>query len=408
MALVKLNAGDFGEDGFSRARLDGRELVLDAAVPGEEVLASVKGSRAKVVEVLKPSDYRADPGCKLFPVCPGCRWRHMGRKGQALFRAKVLEKTFGREPDQVWQGPGDDWRYRAIFQVKKAGDMVYLGFEQSRGMIYDLWACPNLPESHSALLERIKRFFKDQDVSFYSRLSNRGKLKAMGFFGGSEPENLVVALIAKRDIRSRLLAQKIADLSPAVSGVAEINGDRVVGLFGEHHFFQKIGNFTYRMTPGALWPENPFAHRKLAELVQQRVPAHSTVIEMGAGYLLSVHISKPARVLVADSNPQAVSELRSCVQANPEIQAEVILDNLADLSQERTDTEVFIVNSDRSNLRGFEPGNAFKILIIGSRPDQMAANHRYLTGAGFALEKLVAVEHKPHQHSTLMVGEYVR
>ncbi|MEX1993326.1 MAG: TRAM domain-containing protein, partial [Steroidobacteraceae bacterium] len=74
-------------DGRGVARIDGKTVFVDGALPGESVLLQrVRRRRrhdeAVVVEVLRPAPERVTPRCAHFGVCGGCSLQHMERGAQ--------------------------------------------------------------------------------------------------------------------------------------------------------------------------------------------------------------------------------------------------------------------------------------------------------------------------------------
>lgn len=334
----------------------------------------------------------------------------MNRQGQARFLALTLAETFGAEPESVWQGPEEGWLARPRFVAKKVKDMVYLGWPASGGQVFDLWDCPHLPDDQRALLERIKRFFKKEGVSFYERKIDRGKVTGIGFYGSPDPQNLVVSLITRVPVRSRLVGEKISRLSPEITGVAEECGRRAWPLFGEHHFFQRISAAIYRMTPGGPWPENPFLHQTLVETLSDLLLPGASVVEAGAGYFLGLGLSDRVRRVVAfDTRPELLSDMIASAQASPGGRAFVTLDNLRDI--DKKGVNVFLINAERGPVFMESARNmtdAEQVITFGRDTKALSVSHRNLLRAGFALKRLLGFEPSPNRAEAFGLAEYGR
>jgi len=291
--------------------------------------------------------------------------------------------------------------------------MVYFGFPVSPRMLFDIWDCPDLPDAHRTLIEKLKRFFKDEKVTFYSRAKGTGKLRAVGFSGSPSPRNLIVSLVTAVSVRSRLLGQRIAALSPEISGVAEQEPRQVRGLFGEHHCFHSFAGVFHRMTPGAPWPENPFLHEALARWVSEIVLPGCEVPEYGAGYLFAPHIAgKSGSVTCVDAEPGVIPEISVNLELNNLPNASVALDNLADFSS-TSRAEVCIVNLDRQGMspetsRNMFAGRVAQVIAIGRDMARVKKAHRNLLDAGFSLKRVRAFDPAPAKPDVLAVTEYGR
>jgi len=69
-------------EGRGVARVDGKAIFIEGALPGERVTFSsyrVKPNfeQAEVVRVLSPSSRRVTPPCPHFGVCGGCSMQHL-------------------------------------------------------------------------------------------------------------------------------------------------------------------------------------------------------------------------------------------------------------------------------------------------------------------------------------------
>ena len=86
----------------------------------------------------------------------------------------------------------------------------------------------------------------------------------------------------------------------------------------------------------------------------------------------------------------------------------MFVDNLRDFSADYQTTEVYIVNTDRQSLRGFNPGKSFELLLLSTSFSKLKMNHEIAMSLGFKLEKLVLLEHAPHQPQGLVLARYSR
>jgi len=142
-------------DGRGIAKVAGKALFIEDALPGEEVTFRIlKRHRdydeARVVEVLKPSPDRVTPRCAHFGVCGGCSLQHLAPGAQLAAKQRTLldnlKRIGGLEPDVVLPsltGPAWGYRRRARFSVHKSSTgRVFVGFkERSRPFVTELRHC---------------------------------------------------------------------------------------------------------------------------------------------------------------------------------------------------------------------------------------------------------------------------
>jgi 23S rRNA (uracil1939-C5)-methyltransferase len=141
-------------DGRGIARLGGKTLFVEDALPGEEVRFHIRKRRrdydeARVVEVLKPSGQRVSPRCSHFGVCGGCSLQHLEPAAQIAAKQQILldnlRRIGGLEPHELLPpltGPVWGYRRRARFSVHKNGSRVFVGFkERQRPLVTELQHC---------------------------------------------------------------------------------------------------------------------------------------------------------------------------------------------------------------------------------------------------------------------------
>lgn len=158
-------------EGRGIARVDGKAVFIEGALPGERVEYLVRRARptyaqADTVRVLAPSAQRVAPRCPHYGVCGGCSMQHLDEDAQAAVKQRILE-------DALWHigklragtilpaihGPAWGYRYRARLGVRvvpsKGG--LRIGFHERRSSyIVDMRECPVLPPRISALLPRLR------------------------------------------------------------------------------------------------------------------------------------------------------------------------------------------------------------------------------------------------------------
>lgn len=178
MAVGTIESLDYEARGI--ARLDGKAIFVDGALPGETVeYASFrkkpKYELANLVRVIKPSTARVAPKCQHFGVCGGCAMQHMDVSAQVASKQRVLEDSLwhiGRvRPEQILSPiHGSPWGYRhrarlGVRFVEKTGE-VLIGFHERRSSyIADIRSCDVLAPQVSALLMPLRKLLGQLSIA---------------------------------------------------------------------------------------------------------------------------------------------------------------------------------------------------------------------------------------------------
>jgi 23S rRNA (uracil1939-C5)-methyltransferase len=168
---------DLAHDGRGVARVDGKTVFIDGALPGERVRFRVIKRRrqldeAGLVEVVKPSPDRVVPVCAHFGTCGGCSLQHLSAAAQIAAKERQLLDNLQRigrvHPERVLAPlTGPVWAYRrrarlGVKYVHKKG-RVLAGFrEREKPYIADVQRCEvllqtlaDLPRDLAALVETL-------------------------------------------------------------------------------------------------------------------------------------------------------------------------------------------------------------------------------------------------------------
>ncbi|HEY2823565.1 MAG TPA: 23S rRNA (uracil(1939)-C(5))-methyltransferase RlmD [Candidatus Acidoferrum sp.] len=144
----------YGGDGLAHA--DGNTVFAPYVLPGEEVRASIKTKRNKLIwgkleEVTKPAPERQKALCPHFQTCGGCHYQHIPASNQVEFKESILRETLSRLGRIKWDGPiqihtGEPFGYRnrAQWAFRDAKPMALGYFLPESSVIVPIDVCPIL------------------------------------------------------------------------------------------------------------------------------------------------------------------------------------------------------------------------------------------------------------------------
>jgi len=158
---------DLSHEARGVARVDGKAIFVDDALPGEQVeIQRVRRQRsydeARLLKVLNPSPDRVQPHCEHFGTCGGCALQHVSAEKQLALKQNQLLQELTRighvEPKEILPPlQAGSWNYRRRARLgvrwvfKKERTLV--GFrERSTSFIAELKSCAVLREPLATLL----------------------------------------------------------------------------------------------------------------------------------------------------------------------------------------------------------------------------------------------------------------
>ncbi|KXW56201.1 23S rRNA (uracil(1939)-C(5))-methyltransferase RlmD [Ferrovum sp. PN-J185] len=200
------------------ARLDGKVVFIDGALPNERVKAIITKEKpafdlAQIDSVLSPSPTRTKPRCPHFGVCGGCNMQHAHADAQVAFKQRILEDNLERigkvKSDTILPaiyGPEWGYRYRARLSVryveKKGG--VLVGFhEKSSSFVADMHECHILPKHIGFLIDPLRELIQ--------QLSIRDRLPQVELAVGEQVSILVFRILETPSAHDEELIKAFAD-----------------------------------------------------------------------------------------------------------------------------------------------------------------------------------------------------
>ncbi|HEY3644695.1 MAG TPA: TRAM domain-containing protein, partial [Gammaproteobacteria bacterium] len=165
-------------DGRGIARLGGKAMFIEDALPGESVRFRIhkrhrEYDEAQVTEVLQASSQRVEPRCRHFGICGGCALQHLAPEAQVAAKQQTLldnlERIGGLKPEQVAPpllGPVWGYRRRArLSAYREPNGKVLVGFtERHRHRVTDVWQCHVLDPKVGGLIDKLSELLSSLSI----------------------------------------------------------------------------------------------------------------------------------------------------------------------------------------------------------------------------------------------------
>ena len=176
MTAIDFSITALASNGRGVAEHDGETWLVDDALPGEMVRATVADKRrrvrrAKTIITLEASPDRVAPRCEYFGVCGGCVMQHLSISGQLRHKQANVVAALERHSvafgvDRITGISPNAWGYRrkgrlGVRYVPKKGG-VLVGFrEREKNYVTDMNQCHTLVPELSSLIPSLKAQLQD-------------------------------------------------------------------------------------------------------------------------------------------------------------------------------------------------------------------------------------------------------
>ena len=168
---IVANVVSLDQEGRGVARIDGKAVFVEGALPGETVAITYLKRKptfdlARADAVLKSNAARVEPRCPHFGICGGCSQQHFDAAAQVAAKQRTLEDALwrlGRVRPSMLLPPihGPSWHYRhrarlSVRHVVKKGGMLIGFHEKKSSYVADMRSCEVLPRKISDLLPTLR------------------------------------------------------------------------------------------------------------------------------------------------------------------------------------------------------------------------------------------------------------
>ena len=395
-------------DGRGIARLGGKAMFIEDALPGESVRFRIHRRRreydeAQVTEVLRASPQRVEPRCGHFGICGGCALQHLAPDAQVAAKQQTLldnlERIGGLRPVQVGApllGPVWGYRRRArLSAYREPGGKVLVGFtERHRHRVTDVWHCHTLDPKVGGLIDKLSELL--------SGLSIPDKIPQLEVAVGDDGVVLVIRVMAPPSDADR---RQLADFG-------EQHGIRIVlqgeGAVPELHYHLPESDVEISFQPADFIQVNGEMNRRLVQLATEALDPQpdEDVLDLFSGLgNFTLPLARRARSVVGVEGEAAlVVKARQNATDNGITNVGFELADLFDEKQHgpwaKRQYDRILLDPPRAGAREmiaqFPRFEARRIVYVSCHPATLARDARLLVDQGWRLTQAGVLDMFPH------------
>ena len=293
---------DYAAQGKAIARLDGKVIFTEGAVPGDVVdLLLTKNKKdfaeARVLKIITPSADRVIPFCMHFGVCGGCKWQMLPYQKQLQYKQQEAEQNLARigkitgavmmpivgADEQVYYRNKLEFTFsnkRYLTQDEITQEEVVplqnsLGFHAPR--VFDktinIFECFLMDEVNNRIRNSMREIAIENNYPFYDIKEHTGWLRNLIVRFCTTGELMVNLCINYEDekntkiVMDALLA-KVPEITTLLYTINPKWNDTIYDLtpqvyFGKGYVTEKLENFKFIISPKSFFQTNTKQAEKL-------------------------------------------------------------------------------------------------------------------------------------------------
>ena len=273
---------DYGSNGEGIAKINGYTIFVIGGVKGEKCkihILKVLSSHAfaKVIEIIQKSANRVEPDCKTFPKCGGCDLRHITYAETLKIKQEKVQNLANKmlsENVEINETIGMEspiyYRNKAIFPINKDGK-VGIYAKRSHDII-PICEC----KIQTKLSQEIAKFVVDNwKYTIYDEKTQKGLLRNIMIKEGFNTHEVMCAIVINSNKSVEYNVEKLINKFPQIKTVVlnlnNKNTNVVLGkeniiLYGDGYISDKLGEYTFKISPNSFYQVNPIQTEKLYNL----------------------------------------------------------------------------------------------------------------------------------------------
>jgi 23S rRNA (uracil1939-C5)-methyltransferase len=443
--LHRVKISGYAHDGAGVGRIGGRVIFVPEALRGEEVLVEIKGRkkgvlRGRVKEILCSSAERLEPTCAVYAQCGGCQLQHVTYDAQLRIKQEIVRDTLQRLGGfkditvQPVLGMETPWRYRnkGYFQVGRQKDKVSLGFFEEGSHCLVAEPCRHL---FSPKVTSLLEFLEELLTAFQVKVAEKGLPGLQQILireSRAKGEILLVFIYSgKYSDKKSVIAREISRKYPEVVGVCQsenigaaglIPGNKYKGnmgkkkneankvkkIWGRDWLEDKIGPFSFRISPASFFQVNSMQTKVLYEKVLEyaALSGEEEVVDAYCGTgTISLFLAQRARKVTGiEIVSEAVVDARKNAELNGVNNVEFVQGKaekiMPQMVKRGNRPQVVVVDPPRKGcerelLDSIITVRPQRVVYVSCNPATLARDLRYLTDGGYTVEEVQPVDMFP-------------
>lgn len=299
---------DMSSEGLGIARIEGKVIFTEKAVPGDVVDVEIRKNKKSyaegVIASLKlPSALRIEATCSHFGVCGGCKWQHISYAEQLKFKKKIvadaLERigkiefaeipdVFGCDENFYYRNKMEfaftDRRWLTQEEVKSGVSFEHrnaLGFHVpgSFSGVIDVEKCYLQRDPSNAIRLSVKEFALKNGYTFFDLKGQKGLLRNMMIRISAIGEILVLISFYENDedkINAMLtfLSQEFPQITSLQYVWNPKRNDTIYDLEpkvfkGKDHIIEQLGDYKFKIGPKSFFQTNSVQAKVLYDITKE-------------------------------------------------------------------------------------------------------------------------------------------
>ena len=336
---------DYAAEGKSLARVNGKVIFVEGAVPGDVVDVQLQKNKADwgegfVKKFHTYSSIRVKPFCNHFGVCGGCQWQMLPYEQQLVYKHKqvfdnltriakiplpVIPPILGAKETQGYRNkveytfatekfiPFEEFKAMKAAGLEPVKSIGAGGFH-ARGFfekVVEIDTCYLQSEPTNEIRKTAVQFAIENEMPFYNIKQHQGWLRNMFIRNTTKGEWMVNVILGydggeKREALLNLFLKKFPQITTLLYTINEKRNDSMQDLvpqvyFGTGYITEALENFYFKISPKSFFQTNSKQAESLYQVTRSfaELTGNEVVYDLYCGTgSIGIFCSKEAKKII--------------------------------------------------------------------------------------------------------------
>ena len=416
---------DQGYEGEGIAKIDGYTIFIPGVIKEEKckilILKTTKSHAfGKVLEIINPSKDRVETKCITYQKCGGCSLRHMNYEATLKLKREIVQNLVDKTLEnkiEVRQtiGMKEPYNYRNKAQYPigydKQGNITTGVFANRTHDIIPMQGCKIQHPISEYIAKLVVSFLQANHIPAYQEKTTQGIFRHVVVKIGKKTKEVMCVFVVnqkvipkekelvdyllqnfKKEYPEYVLKTIIKNINPKNTNV--ILGNQNIVLYGDGYIYDKLGDYTFKISPMSFYQVNPVQTEILYNeaIKGANIQKEDVVLDLYCGIgTIGIYASAFAKkVYGIEIVEQAIEDAKENAKENSIENIEFICGDveptLADLLNNRkVQPNVILVDPPRRGLDNVTIQNILKVqpqkvVYISCNPATMVRDLKQLEG----------------------------
>lgn len=284
----KVTIIDNGYEGEGIAKIEDFTIFIKGAIKGEVckiVITKVNKSFAfgRLLEVIEYSKKRVEPDCATYKRCGGCSMRHIKYDETLKIKKDMVQNLVNKVLEDKIEvnnviGMENPYYYRNKLQypvgTNKEGKTIMGVFANRTHEIIPVEECLIQNREAEKLAKEVFEFIKQNNISIYNESTKTGAIRHIIVKIGIKTNELMCIIVTNEEKIEheeelvKNIVEKFPNLKTVIKNINNKNTNVILGekdiiLYGSGYIYDKLGEYTFKISAKSFYQTNPIQTEKL-------------------------------------------------------------------------------------------------------------------------------------------------